>query len=440
MTRLLACLLALAGLFPMAQATAQQLQPLDGIVAVVDEGVILRSELDRALRNIQTQYAGRENQLPPRDILAQQVLERLVLIQLQVARAEASGIRVSDQELDQAIASIAGQNNTDIQGLGVLIARDGLTLDDLRQSVRDEIMVQRLRQSFAQGRISVSEGEVDAALASEAGGSQFHLAHILVAVPEGATPEQIERAQEKVGKISAELQQGGIDFAAAAVRYSDSPNALEGGDLGWRTIDEIPPSFSQAIRQMQPGQVIGPVRGPSGFQLLQLVGVRDTTAGAGAITQLRARHILLTGDDAAAQAQLETLRARIAGGADFAELAREFSKDPATAEKGGELGWFARDAFGVDFGQQVSALQEGEVSAPFKTQAGWHIVQLEGTRQVAGDDNRRQQVRESIGQRKLEEQWERFLRELRGEAYVDIRIDEPATAPATAPAATPDAG
>ena len=436
MTRLLACLLALAGLFPMARATAQQLQPLDGIVAVVDEGVILRSELDRALRNIQTQYAGRENQLPPRDILAKQVLERLVLIQLQVARAEASGIRVSDQELDRAISSIAQQNNTDIQGLGVLIARDGLTLDDLRQSVRDEIMVQRLRQSFAQGRVSVSESEVDAALATQAGGSQFHLAHILVALPEGATPEQIARAQEKINDISAQLQQGAIDFAAAAVRYSDSPNALEGGDLGWRTIDEIPPSFSQAIVQMQPGQVIGPIRGPSGFQLLQLVELRDAGADAGSITQLRARHILVTGDDAAAVAQLETLRARIAGGADFGELAREFSQDPATADKGGELGWFARDAFGVDFGQQVTSLQEGEVSAPFKTQAGWHIVQREGTRQVAGDDNRRQQVRESIGQRKLEEQWERFLRELRGEAYVDIRLDEPATAPA----ATPDAG
>ena len=436
MTRLLACLLVLAGLFPMARATAQQLQPLDGIVAVVDEGVILQSELDRALRNIHGQYAGRENQLPPPDILSKQVLERLVLIQLQVARAESSGIRVSDQELDRAINSIAQQNNTDIQGLSALIARDGLTLDDLRQSVRDEIMVQRLRQSFAQGRVSVSESEVDAALATEAGGSQFRLAHILVALPEGATPEQIARAQEKINKIGTELQQGAIDFAAAAVRYSDSPNALEGGDLGWRTIDEIPPSFSQAITQMQPGQIIGPIRGPSGFQLLQLVEKRDAAADTGSITQLRARHILVTGDDAAAVAQLETLRARIAGGADFAELAREFSQDPATSEKGGELGWFARDAFGVDFGQQVTALQQGEVSAPFKTQAGWHIVQLEGTRQVAGDDNRRQQVRESIGQRKLEEQWERFLRELRGEAYVDIRIDEPATAPA----ATPDAG
>jgi len=427
MTRLFACLLALAGLFPLAQATAQQLQPLDRIVAVVDEDVILRSELDRALRNIYGQFAGREDQLPPREYLERQVLERLVLTQLQVARARASGMEVSEQELDAAIAGIAQQNNTSLEGLVGELARSGMTLADLRESVRDEILIQRMRQSFAQGRVSVSEGEVDAALANQqGGGAQYRLAHILVGVPEGASADQIATAQEKANRILAELRQGGIDFAAAAVRYSDSPNALEGGDLGWRNIDEIPPSFTQVIMQMQPGGVIGPIRGPSGFQLLQLTDIRQAQAGAGTITQFRARHILVTGDDAAAVAKLETLRARVAGGADFGELARENSEDEDTASRGGELGWFARDAYGVDFGQQLAALQDGEVSAPFKTQAGWHIVQREGERQtVAADENRRQQVRESIGQRKLEEQWERFLRELRGEAFVDIRLGTP---------------
>jgi len=305
-----------------------------------------------------------------------------------------------------------------------------MTLADLRESVRDEILIQRMRQSFAQGRVSVSEGEVDAALANQqGGGTQYRLAHILVAVPEGASADQIATAQEKAERIVAELREGGIDFAAAAVRYSDSPNALEGGDLGWRNIDEIPPSFTQVIMQMQPGGMIGPIRGPSGFQLLQLTDVRQAEAGAGTVTQFRARHILATGDDAAAMAKLETLRARIAGGADFGELAREHSEDEDTAAGGGELGWFARDAYGVDFGQQLAALQDGEVSAPFKTQAGWHIVQREGERQtVAADENRRQAVRESIGQRKLEEQWERFLRELRGEAFVDIRLGSPEAA------------
>lgn len=443
MNRLTASFLAVAvaGLcwaMPASPAAAQQMQPLDRIVAVVDEDVILRSELDRALANIRSQYAGQSNQLPPQDILEQQVLERLVLLRLQVARAETGGIHVSDTELDSAIANIASQNQLSIGQLTAQLAGDGMTMADLRSSVRDEIATQRLRQSFIQGRVSVSEGEIDAAMATEASGNQYHLAHILVGLPEGATPEQIAAAQTKIDGIKASLDKGEIAFAAAAVRYSDSPNALEGGDLGWRSMDEIPPAFAQAIPGLHDGDIVGPLRGPSGFQLLQLVESRATAdAPAGTVTQLQARHILLTGDDDAAKAKLETLRARIAGGADFATLAKENSQDKASADKGGELGWFTQDTYGANFGAQVAALQDGQVSAPFKTAAGWHIVLREGSRQTAAaDDNRRQRVRESIGQRKAGEEWERFLREMRGEAYVDIRLgpDAAATTPAAAPA------
>ena len=425
MNRLLACLLAIAGLawaLPAPPALAQQLQPLDRIVAVVDEDVVLRSELDRALANILGQYAGRMDQLPPRDILERQVLERLVLMKLQVARAEGAGISVNDQELDSAVAGIASQNNLGMDQLAAQLARDGMTVADLRASVREEIMVQRLRQSFAQSRISVSEGEVDAALAAQVNATQYHLAHIVIGVPEGATADQIASAQKRVEEVKARIESGETDFSAAAVRYSDSPNALEGGDLGWRNLDEIPPSFAQLITSMQPGQVIGPIRGPSGFQLLNLVETREA-ADVGTITEFKARHILVTGGDAEAKAKLETLRARIAGGAEFAELARENSEDKASSARGGDLGWFAQDANGAEIGAQVAALSDGEVSAPFKDASGWHIVQREGSRQApAADATRRQQVRESIGQRKLEQEWERFLRELRGEAYVDIRL------------------
>jgi peptidyl-prolyl cis-trans isomerase SurA len=434
MNRLLACLLAtasggLALALPAVPAQAQQLQPLDRIVAVVDEDVILRSELDRAVQNIVSQYAGRPEQLPPREILERQVVERLVLMRLQVARAESSGISVTDQELDAAIANIARQNQLSLTQLAMQLASDGMTVADLRSSVRDEMLAQRLRQSFAQSRISVSEGEVDAALAAQSNATQYHLAHILVGVPEGATADQIANAQAKVEDVLARIQAGELDFAAAAVRYSDSPNALEGGDLGWRNLDEIPPSFAQLITSMQPGQAIGPIRGPSGFQLLQLVGTREAAATAGTVTELKARDLLVTGDDAVARAKLETLRARLAGGAEFADLAREHSEDKASAPRGGDLGWFARDAHGVEFGAQVAALADGEVSAPFKADDGWHIVLREDSRQaVAADATRRQQVRESIGQRKLEQEWERFLREMRGEAYVDVRLDTAAAA------------
>lgn len=428
MKTLIACL-SLAFALLGAPAFAQQpSQPLESIAAVVDEDLILRSELDRAVSNILVQYANRQEQLPPRNILERQVLERLILMRLQTARAASTGIRVSDQEVDGAVSNIAQQNNLSPDQLRQQLAQDGMSFGDFRNSIRDEILVQRLRQRFAQSRISVSDAEVDVALATQAGGMQYRLAHILVGLPEGATPEQTATGQQKIDGIKGLLDRNEMEFAAAAVRYSDSPNALEGGDLGWRSLDEIPAAFANQIRSMQPGQVIGPMRGPSGFQLLKLVETRDGNAqGGGTVTQYQARHILVrpgegASGDAEAKARIDTLRARIAGGADFAAVAGESSDDASTKADGGDLGWFTQDEFGPEFGGQVAALQDGQVSAPFKTQAGWHVVQRTGTRQTnVTDDNRRAQVREAIGQRKLEDEWNRFLREIRGEAYVDIR-------------------
>lgn len=447
MKTLLACLFAVAALAG-APLQAQSLQPIDRIAAVVNEDVILRSELDRAVANISAQYAGREDQLPPRDVLEKQVLERLVLLKLQVGRAQETGVRVTDQEVDQAIANIAAQNKVTAEQLRAQIARDGTPYSEFRNSLRDELLTQRLRQRFAQGRISVSEAEIDAALASQQNaGAQLHLAHILVAIPEGATPEQIATAQKKIDGVKALLDKGEMDFAAAAVRYSDSPNALEGGDLGWRSSDEIPNAFAALIRDMKPGQVSAPLRGPSGFQLLKLVEIRDAAQGeARMVSEYQARHILIrvndTTTDAQAKAKADTLAARIAGGADFAKVAREESQDPSSQLKGGDLGWFTQDAFGPDFGGQVAALQDNQVSQPFRTDAGWHIVQRLGTRQSdSTQQTRRAQVGETIGRRKLEDEWNRFLRELRGEAYVDLRTGTPASdTPATAPAPAPASG
>lgn len=411
-----------------AQATAA-LQPVERIAAVVNEDVILRSELQRAVDNVRVQYAGRENQLPPQDILERQVLERLVLMRLQVARATDAGISASEQELEGAIQGIAQQNGMTMEQLRTRVEADGMSFSGFRANLRDEILTQKLRQSFAQGRINVSEAEVDAAMAtaSAAGAQQFHLAHILVATPESPTPEQIATAQRKIDGVKGLIDRGEMTFAAAAVRYSDSPNALEGGDLGWRGSNEIPPAFAASIQQMQPGQMLGPIRGPSGFQLLQLVDTRTQAAGSGEqLTQFSGRQILVQvdedTDEAAAQAKAQTLAARLAGGADFAELAAEASDDAATRRRGGDLGWFSADTYGTAFGMQVAALSDGQASAPFRTDAGWVIVQRTGSRQIAAaDQNLRAQVRETIGRRKLEEEWNRWLREMRGEAYVDVR-------------------
>lgn len=427
MIRPLRALLAAVLLAGSVSALAQQ-QPLDRIAAVVDEDIILQSELDRAVANIRGQYAGRESQLPPADVLQRQVLERLILMRLQSARAATTGIRISDEEVDAAVANIARQNNINAEQMRQQLARDGMTMADFRASLRDEIMSQRLRQRFAQSKISVSDAEVDAAMAAQAGGNaQYHLAHILVGLPEGATAEQIATGQKKIEGIKGLLDRNEMEFSAAAVRYSDSPNALEGGDLGWRSLDQIPASFANTIHNMQAGQIIGPIRGPSGFQLIKLEEIRNNApAGGGTVTQYHARHILIrTADakeDTATRAKLESLRARVAGGADFAQLASENSQDNMSKAKGGDLGWFGQDDYGPDFGAQVAGLSDGQVSAPFKTQAGWHIVQRLETRQgKASDDNRRAQIRESIGQRKLEDEWNRFLREIRGEAFIDIR-------------------
>jgi peptidyl-prolyl cis-trans isomerase SurA len=424
----------------IAPLRAQESQPLDGIAAVVNEDVVLKSELDRAVANVQAQYASNPAQLPPPEVLRRQVLERLVLVKLQVARAQENGISVSDEEVNSAVASVAQQNNTTVDGLRQRLAAEGLSFDEFRSSLRDEITVQRLRQSYGQSRIRVSEAEVDAALKAQAnGGVQYHLAHILIGLPEGATAEQIATGQKKAEGVKSLLDRNEMDFSAAAVRYSDSPNALEGGDLGWRSLDEIPVAFVDTLKNMQAGQVVGPIRGPSGFQLLKLVETRDASqAPSQMTTEYHARHILVrvtpVQDAAAAKAKIDTLRARIAGGADFAELAKADSEDANTKNDGGDLGWFTADQFGPDFGQRLTSLKDGEVSEPFRTEAGWHIVQREGTRQTdVTDQNRRAQVRDTIGRRKLEEEYNRYLLELRGEAYVSFR-----TGDAAIDSATPD--
>lgn len=457
MNKLFACLIAstvlLGGVLAPARAQQGAAQPLDRIVAVVDEDVILQSELDRAESNIRAQYASRTDQLPPPDVLRRQVLERLILVRLEVGRAAEMGVRVSDEEVDAAIANIAQQNKMSPEQMRAQLAQQGQSFADFRNSLRDELITQRLRQHFAQSRISVSDAEVDAALAAQAGnGPQYRLAHILIALPDNATPEQIATAQKKIDGIKALIDKGGIDFSAAAVRYSDSANALEGGDLGWRSLDEIPTAFTGTLKDMKVGEIVGPTRGASGFQLLKLMETRDASkAPPQMVTQYHARHILVrTGEgisDEQAKAKIETVRARLAGGADFATVAGASSEDANSAANGGDLGWFNADAYGPEFGSHVEALQDGQVSQPFKSEAGWHIVQRIGTRQAdAGEQNRRAQMREAIGQRKLDEEWTRYQRDMRNEAFVDIRLADGATdstpPPATAPAngaATPPA-
>ena len=399
---------------------------VDSIVAVVDEDVILKSELDRAVANVRNQYQGREAQLPPENVLQRQVLDRLVLMRLQVARAENTGIRIGDTELNQTLQSIAGQSGVSIEQMRAQIEGGGLSFDDYRRSVREELQMRRLQQRVVQSRVVISESEIDQFLAlRNVDSTEFQLANLLVALPDGATPEQVATAEQKINGIKALMDRGEIDFRAAAIRYSDDRNALEGGDLGWREANSIPPRFAELIQGLQPGQYTAPIRGPSGFQMVQLVGVRES--GPQTVTEYQADHLLVAVNDVvgeeAARRKIDELRTRIESGEDFAKIARENSDDTFSRNRGGRLDWFSGETFGPAVTQQVQSLQDGQLSAVFRTEAGWHVVRRIAERQQdVTDENRRQRARQQIGERKAQDEFERFLRQLRADAYVESRL------------------
>ena len=355
---------------------------MDRIAAVVNEDVILRSELDRAVANIRAQYAGKEDQLPPPEVLERQVLERLILMRLQLARAKEAGITASDEEIENALNGVAQQNNMSVDQLRAAPRRGRHVVQRIPQQPGRRDHHPELRQSFAQGRINVSEAEVDAALATAAArppaASSSTWRTSWSTRPTAPRPNRWPPAQKKIEGVKGLIDKGEMTFSAAAVRYSDSPNALEGGDLGWRGQNEIPPAFLASIQQMQPGQIIGPDPRPQRVPVAATGrNARCQAADAGEqVTQFQARQILVKvddkTDDAAAKAKIETLRARIAGGADFAKLATENSDDVTTKRRGGDLGWLTGRYLRHRLTRmQVAALDDQGVSAPFKTDAGW---------------------------------------------------------------------
>ena len=423
----------------LAQTVAAE--PLDRIVAVVDEDVVLKSELDVKVNQVTTQYASSPQQLPPRDVLEHQVLDRLILQKLQISRADTSGVKVSDAEVDQALTGLAAQNKMDLSQLRMAVQQQGMDYEQFRRSVRDELVVQRLRQRVVQSRVQVSDAEVETVLKN---GSlhrgQLHLGYIMVSVPDGATPEQIETAHKKADETKQQID-GGMDFAAAAIRYSDAPNALEGGDLGWRNADELPQPFTEASDKMQEGQVSAPIRGPNGFHIIKLLGKR-ADSGTQLVTEYHARHILFKVTELVSNDQAEkaatSARQRIVGGEDFAKVAKQSSQDTATATLGGELGWFAGEAYGTKVAEVVKTLKNGEISQPFQTEAGWHVMQLEETRSTdKTNDLQRDQAKNMVFQRKAEGEYESFLRQIRSEAYVEIRLPGAETASAAPAAGAP---
>lgn len=426
-TPIVAFAVSLLSLFASGHANAQSLPltQVDGIAAVVNEDVILVTELQRATSNFLAQFAGKEQQLPPLPVLERQILDRLVVSRLQIERANEMGIRIGDAELEQAVQSVAGNNRMTLDQLRQQLSTDGMSFDQFRRDLRNEILIQRLRQRVVQSRVAVSDTEVDLALAAHGEDRQVHLAHIQVALPDAATPQQIETASKKIDGIKALIDKGEMDFTAAAIRYSDAPNALQGGDLGWRAMSEIPNLFTRIVQTMKDGDVSQPVRGPAGFQLLRRIESRES--GRSTITEYNARHLMIRMSEVVsseqAKAKMENLRLRVTKGESFEKLARENSEDTATRDAGGNMSWFQKDAWGAGVADQIVELKDGEVSPLFQSDTGWHMIQRIASRtQDVTEEARRNQAREVIARRKGEEEFERFLRQLRSEAFIDIRL------------------
>ncbi len=407
---------------------AERIQLLDRIVAVVNEEVITQDELDRRLELVKKQLARQGTALPDSEALRRQILERLIMDRIQVQYARQTGLRIDDFQLDRAIAAIAEQNRMTVAQFREVLARDGVDYADFREEIRKEMILARLREREIDSRIAVSEGEIDNFLATQATqitGGEYAVSHILVRVPEQATSGEIQARRARAEAALAELKTG-KPFAQVAAVYSDAPDALQGGYLGWRPLSRLPELFAEAVVKLNLGEVSDILRSPNGFHILRLEDRRGPGAPA-QVTQTRVRHILVrpgeTLSEDEARNRLLQLRERIVNGADFAELARLHSEDPS-ASQGGDLGWVSPGDTVPAFERTMESLQPGEVSEPVKTPLGWHLIQVLERR--TGDmtkERERVLARQSIKARKADEAYEEWLRQLRDQAYVEVRLE-----------------
>ncbi len=402
---------------------------LDHIVAVVNSNVIIRSELNTKANIIRRRLIDSDTPLPPRQVLERQVLDRMILEQLQTQLAREQGIRVDDEALNDNLRRLARRNNVTLSQFREVLDKDGFDYEQFREDVRSEIILSQLRRQMVENRIDVSELEVEHELQNsklDKDLKEYWLGHILVAVPEAASSDQIQEQQHKALSMVERLR-GGAEFRNMAVAESDGQNALEGGDLGWRTGVQLPTLFADQIIAMQPGDITDPIRSPSGFHIIKLVDARDERRHV--THQLKVRHILLRPDELTSQAEvrsrLSQLWQRIEGGEDFATLARSHSQDSVSAANGGDLGWVSRGDMVPQFEEVVFDLRVGELSKPFETRFGWHIAQVMDMREYDSTETfKRSRARELIRKRKVEEEMQLWLRRLRDEAYVEYRIPE----------------
>ncbi len=426
-------ILLLAVLLAVAPASrAQAVSPVDRIVAIVNKEVITASELNDAVAAAERQLRRRGTPPPERAVLERQMLERLILDKAQTQLARDSGIRVDELQLDRAVQRIAESNKLSLADFRAALERDGLPFDLFRQDVREQIVLTRLREREVDDKIQVSDSEIDLFLeamkSAPAERAEYNLAHILVRVPEQASPERVEAARSRAEKALAEAR-AGADFAKLAASYSDAPEALQGGALGWRPHDRLPELFADALEKMNPGDLSPALRSPAGFHVLKLLERRNAGISDAPVAQTRLRHILIrpgeTVSETEARRRLADLRRRIVSGeADFADMARANSDD-ATAARGGELDWvYAGDTL-PEFERAYQDLKIGEISEPVRTPFGYHLIQvLERRSADMSPERKRLQARQVLRERKADEAYLEWLRQLRDQTYVELRLEE----------------
>ncbi|MHB1145127.1 MAG: peptidylprolyl isomerase [Thiobacillus sp.] len=417
-----ALLIAASTLFPVHAAV----QPLDHIVAIVNDEVITRQELAGRYQEVVQNLSRQNTPLPPREVLEKQLLERMITERVLQQHARSTGIRVDPAQIERALQRIAAQNKLDMAGLAAALEKEGQSLDGMRNTLRNEFLITRARERDVDNRISVSDAEIEGYLQTQVQQgveTEYNVAHILVTVPENASPEQIQARRARAEDILAQLA-AGADFAQLSASHSDASNALQGGAFGWRASGKMPALFADALKTLQPGQVSPLLRSSNGFHILKLNDKRGLDATL-SVTQTHARHILIKTNELTSEAdarnRLLQLKERIDNGVKFDELARQHSED-ASASKGGDLGWVNPGDTVPDFEKAMDALQPGQVSAPIQSPFGWHLIQvLERRDQDVTQERQKLMARQAIRERKAEEAFQDWVRQIRDSAYVELR-------------------
>ena len=411
-------------------ATSAEVVKMDRIIAVVDQNVITEQELADRITTVSAQLEKNGTELPPQNILEKQILERLIVDSLQLQMAAQTGLKVDDSQLDKTIERIAAQNKLSTEAFKIALEKDGISIRKFREDIRSEITIARLREREVDNRLTISEGEVDNYLTTQAnsGGNQdeFEVSHIMIRTPEDASPEDLQKAKTKTQAAIKQLA-GGTAFSKVSAAFSDAPNAIEGGAMGWRKGDQMPTLFLDTVKTLQVGEVSKPVRSPNGFHILKLTNKRGGSSSL-VVGQTHARHILIKTSevmsDKEAKRKMDGIKERLDNGGKFEALARQFSED-GSANSGGDLGWVNPGDTVPPFEKAMNELKINEISAPVQSPFGWHVIQvLERRQQDMSKEAARLKARQEIRARKSEEAYQDWIREMRDRAFVELRLED----------------